>query len=105
MSEYNQPDPTSPRQRRGWLTEQHIQTIGIGLVTVALAWAGSRLHVMYDSMIESRGEMATLSRDLGEMRHEMTSIRQQLMQVPTQREIDARFDAHGRRIDALEQAD
>ena len=97
-------DPlTTPAQRRSLIAEHHIQTVGIGLLTVALAWAGSTLHAMYDAMIESRGQMQELVADLGEMRAEMTSIRQQLSQVPTQREIDARFDSLGRRIDKLEQ--
>lgn len=95
--------PTTPAQRRSLIAEHHIQTVGIGLLTVALAWAGSTLHAMYDAMIESRGQMQELVADLGEMRAEMTSIRQQLSQVPTQREIDARFDSLGRRIDKLEQ--
>lgn len=90
------------RQRRGLILEHHIQTVGIGLLTVALAWSGSTLHAMYDSMIESRAQMNDLASDLGEMRSEMTGIRQQLTQVPTQREIDARFDGMGRRIEALE---
>ena len=97
-------EPTTTSQRRALIAEHHIQTIGIGLLTVALAWAGSTLHAMYDAMIESRGQMQELVADLGEMRAEMTSIRQQLSQVPTQREIDARFDSLGRRIDKLEQA-
>ena len=90
------------RQRKGLILEHHIQTVGIGLLTVALAWAGSTLHAMYDAMLESRGQMQDLASDLGEMRAEMTGIRQQLSQVPTQREIDARFDGLGRRIEALE---
>ncbi|WP_287278859.1 hypothetical protein, partial [Ralstonia sp.] len=86
-----QHDTQSPRQRRGLIVEHHIQTVGIGLLTVALAWSGSTLRAMYDSMIESRAQMNDLASDLGEMRAEMTGIRQQLTQVPTQREIDARF--------------
>lgn len=79
-----------------------VQTIGIGVMTVALAWAGGTLRQMYDAMIEQREAMTELRSDLTEMRGEVKDIRQQLAQVPTQREIDARFDAFGRRLDRLE---
>ena len=98
-------DPlTTPAQRKSLIAEHHVQTIGIGLMTLALAWAGGTLRQMYDAMIDSRNQMTELSSDLAEMRVEMTGIRQQLALVPTQREIDARFDAQGRRIDKLEQS-
>ena len=97
------PTPISRRGRMAFIAEHPIQTVGIGLLTVALTWSGSTLRAMYDAMIASRVQMTDLASDLSEMRAEMTSIRQQLAQVPTQREIDARFDSLGRRIDKLEQ--
>ena len=90
------------KQENSMRWQSVVQTVGIGVMTVALAWAGGTLRQMYDAMIEQREAMTELRSDLTEMRGEVKDIRQQLAQVPTQREIDARFDAFGRRIEALE---
>ena len=90
-----QHDTKSPRQRRWLIAEHHIQTIGVGLITAALIGVGITLRSMYDAMIESRITELALAADV-------RALSARLDKVPTQREIDARFDGLGRRIEALE---
>lgn len=92
------PDPRSP----GHVLERHAQTIGIGLMTLALAWVGGTLRSMYDGMIEQKSAIEELHADMSDLSAQIRDVRGQLAQVPTQREIDARFDGLGRRIEALE---
>lgn len=92
------PDPRSP----GHALERHAQTIGIGLMTLALAWVGGTLRSMYDGMIEQKSAIEELHADMSDLSVQIRDVRGQLAQVPTQREIDARFDGLGRRIEALE---
>ena len=74
----------------------------IGLMTLALAWVGATLRSMYDAQIEQREAIEAVRADMTDLRTEVKDVRAQLGNVPTQREIDARFDSMGRRIDTLE---
>ena len=95
-------DPQHDPRTNGHVLERHAQTIGIGLMTLALAWSGSTLRQMYDAQIEQKTAIAELHADMADISVQVRDVRGQLMQVPTQREIDARFDALGRRIEAIE---
>lgn len=98
-----EPSQHDPRDRT-WVhtLERHAQSIGIALLVLGIGWAGSTLRSMYDAMIESGPMTAEIQGDMAELTVELRAIRTELARVPTQREIDARFDALGRRVEALE---
>jgi len=88
--------------RRGSALERHAQTIGISLITIALVWVGATLRDMYDAQITQREAMLSMQTGMDEIKLELRDVRAKVIAMPTNREIDARFDAMGRRIDALE---
>jgi len=82
------------RRKRGE-RERHLQTVALACITAGLLWVGSTMREMYDNQLKQQVTMA-------EMSTQIKDVRQQLATLPTQREIDARFDGVTRRVDALE---
>lgn len=89
------------RRKQGDM-ERHVQTVGIGLITIALAWVGQTMREMYDAQIEQRAAIEEVRVQMGDLKAEVKDVRAQLAQLPTQREIDARLESINRRLDALE---
>ena len=89
-------------RRKAGAMERHVQSVGIGLITLVLAWVGTTMQGMYDSQIEQRAAIEDVRAQMGDLKSEVKDVRQQLAQLPTQREIDARFESMNRRLEALE---
>ena len=89
------------RRREGEM-ERHAQTVALALITALLIWGGATLREMYDAQIEQRAAIEEVRVQMGDLKAEVKDVRQQLAQLPTQREIDARLESINRRIEALE---
>lgn len=82
--------------------ERHVQTVALALITALLLWGAATLREMYDAQIQQREAIEAVRSEMGDLKAEVKDVRQQLAQLPTQREIDARLEAINRRLDALE---
>jgi TolA-binding protein len=89
------------RRKEGEM-ERHAQTVALALITALLIWGGATLREMYDAQIEQRAAIEEVRVQMGDLKAEVKDVRQQLAQLPTQREIDARLESINRRIEALE---
>jgi vacuolar-type H+-ATPase subunit I/STV1 len=89
-------------RRKTGAMERHAQTVALGLITAILVWVGATLREMYDSQIEQRQAIDGIREQMADIKTEVKDVRDKLAQLPTQREIDARFDALNRRVEALE---
>lgn len=84
--------------------ERHVQTVALALITALLLWGAATLREMYDAQIEQREAIEAVRSEMGDLKAEVKDVRQQLNQLPTQRELDARFETMSRRLDALERS-
>jgi hypothetical protein len=89
-------------RRKAGEMERHAQTVALALITALLIWGGATLREMYDAQIEQRAAIEDVRGQMGDLKAEVKDVRQQLAQLPTQREIDARLESINRRLDALE---
>lgn len=89
-------------RRKAGDMERHAQTVALALITAILIWLGATLREMYDGQIEQRAAIEEVRVQMGDLKAEVKDVRQQLAQLPTQREIDARLESINRRIEALE---
>ena len=89
-------------RRKAGEMERHAQTVALALITALLIWGGATLREMYDAQIEQRAAIDDVRGQMGDLKAEVKDVRQQLAQLPTQREIDARLESINRRLDALE---
>ena len=89
-------------RRKAGEMERHAQTVALAVITALLIWGGATLREMYDAQIEQRAAIEDVRLQMGDLKAEVKDVRQQLAQLPTQREIDARLESINRRIDALE---
>ena len=85
---------TEDKLRRNEI-ERHFQTVALALIIAVMMWVGGTMRSMYDAQIEQRVSME-------QMRLEMQAMQKQLAQLPTAREIDARFEATHRRLEIVE---
>jgi uncharacterized protein YlxW (UPF0749 family) len=82
--------------------ERHAQTVGISLTVLALAALGTTMKDMYNSQIEQRKSLEVIQTSMSDLKDEVRDIRNRMAAVPTNREIDAKFDTVYRRLDNLE---
>ena len=94
-------EETQDRRKTGEM-ERHVQTVALALITALLLWGAATLREMYDAQIQQREAIEAVRSEMGDLKAEVKDVRQQLAQLPTQREIDARLEAINRRLDALE---
>lgn len=82
--------------------ERHVQTVGIGLITVALAWGGSTMRQIYDAQIAQKASIESIQNSMVDLKADIKDVRDQLANVPTNREVDARFENLTRRVELME---
>jgi hypothetical protein len=95
-----QVDQNTQENRVIW--ERHAQSIGISLTVIIVVAIGGTVRDMYNSQIEQRKSLEALNSSLTDLKEEVRDIRDRMATVPTNREIDARFDSVYRRLDDLE---
>lgn len=103
---------TDARKENNVTIERHAQTVGIGLITLALAWGGSTMRQMYDAQIAQKvaidniqNSMVDLKADIKDVRDQLAEVDARFKDVPTNREVDARFDSVVQRLNSLERSD
>jgi len=82
--------------------ERHIQTVGIGLITIALAWGSSTMRQIYDAQLEQSLAIESIKASMVDLKADIKDVRGQLASVPTNREVDARFEHLNSRVIQLE---
>jgi hypothetical protein len=82
--------------------ERHAQSIGISLTVIIVVAIGGTVRDMYNSQIEQRKSLEALNSSLTDLKEEVRDIRDRMAGVPTNRELDARFEAVYIRLDDLE---
>lgn len=93
-------DVTSLENKVTW--ERHAQSVGISLTVLALAALGTTMKDMYNSQIEQRKSLEVIQTSMSDLKDEVRDIRNRMASVPTNREIDAKFETVYRRLDNLE---